>query len=81
MRRGVVSVIDFRSSAGFSEIKRLLEKAMEKGKVLPPDWKEGQRTFRSLIVHDDGLCRLDSLSAATVVKRMRDGNFLRAGKL
>jgi len=69
MERRIVAILDYRSSREITEVKRILEKAGRRGKVVPGDWKKKKKVFRSLTVYTDGLCVLQELSAASLVRR------------
>ncbi len=74
MLRGLVAVIDYRSSRELSDIKRTLERADRSGRVVPADWTKKKTSFRSLTVYADGRLVFQGASAASLVRRMRKSN-------
>lgn len=77
MHKRVVTIIDYRASRGMKGTSDLLEKMERKGKVIPNDWKKNRSQLRSLTVFDDGSCLLHSLTAQSMIRKMRKGSILK----
>lgn len=77
MHRKMVAIIDFRSSKGIVNIRRMLEKREEEGNVSPGNWKMELGNFKSMIVFDDGSCLLHRLSAASMAGRMKKESLIK----